>query len=523
MTVKAIRLQNFMAFEDTGWIEFRPITLLFGRNSSGKSAIIRALRLLKQSLYASPTDGPLLFAAQEGLNQGSFRETIHNQKIDQPMVFHFRCRLGKSLHGLAIGGLASTSYDSISKEEFQENEWDWADLSLGFIWEQKNGQPLLSTLSLLCPWMSVTGKDREAAGDRGGVVLAASKQDLGGEWTFASDFADSLSKQDEEGRCSSASLELLAGFLPQLHRGQVTSQEPEFPEFLLIQKLIAECRQSITLFLKSIEYLGPIRPEPQRVYTFDSSRRQRLQRRGLSAWSDFLQDEVEQEKVKQVKSWLRHLDLAQDMELEKTELKHTPATISALRIYEAKANPAINLKDIGYGASQVLPVIVQSVLARVGSLVMIEQPELHLHPSAQAQMADLFIDAIARHASVAHNQDEAEEEIARTPHFLLETHSEYLLLRLRRRIAETSNRKNRNSTDSNLGLDQDDLAVYFVHRVDGISSVEEIKISNYGEFLNVPEGFGDFFSDDLIETAKLAQERLRAGLMWRKPIHDHSN
>ena len=55
MTVDAFRLKNFMAFRDTGWIELRAITLLFGRNSSGKSAIIRALRLLKQSLYNGQT------------------------------------------------------------------------------------------------------------------------------------------------------------------------------------------------------------------------------------------------------------------------------------------------------------------------------------------------------------------------------------------------------------------------------------------------------------------------------------
>lgn len=65
MTVTAIRLQNFMAFgevedEDEGWIELKPISLLYGRNSSGKSAIIRALLLLKQSLYDAPADS--LFA-----------------------------------------------------------------------------------------------------------------------------------------------------------------------------------------------------------------------------------------------------------------------------------------------------------------------------------------------------------------------------------------------------------------------------------------------------------------------------
>lgn len=54
MTVTAFRIQNFMGFEDSGWVELRPITLLFGRNSSGKSALIRALLLLRQSLGTEP-------------------------------------------------------------------------------------------------------------------------------------------------------------------------------------------------------------------------------------------------------------------------------------------------------------------------------------------------------------------------------------------------------------------------------------------------------------------------------------
>ena len=74
MTVRAIRLENFMAFADTDWIELLPISLLFGRNSSGKSAFIRALRLLKQSRTsppdALPTQFPLNFFREHGLDQG---------------------------------------------------------------------------------------------------------------------------------------------------------------------------------------------------------------------------------------------------------------------------------------------------------------------------------------------------------------------------------------------------------------------------------------------------------------------
>lgn len=92
MTVKAIRLENFMAFADTGWIELRPITLLFGRNSSGKSTIIRALRLLRQSLN-TPSGRPLRFVDNNGVDVGSYQQIVHSYNpatgdLPPEMSFH---------------------------------------------------------------------------------------------------------------------------------------------------------------------------------------------------------------------------------------------------------------------------------------------------------------------------------------------------------------------------------------------------------------------------------------------------
>jgi AAA15 family ATPase/GTPase len=84
MSVKAIRLENFMAFADTGWIELRPITLLFGRNSSGKSAIIRALRLLRQNILNPTKDRyTLRFNDEYGVTLGDYEETIHLKDTEQ--------------------------------------------------------------------------------------------------------------------------------------------------------------------------------------------------------------------------------------------------------------------------------------------------------------------------------------------------------------------------------------------------------------------------------------------------------
>ena len=65
-----------------------------------------------------------------------------------------------------------------------------------------------------------------------------------------------------------------------------------------------DLRESVSHFLKSMEYLGPIRPEPQRVYTLEALLRQRLRQRGLSAWLDFLLDQADDEQLKEIDQWL---------------------------------------------------------------------------------------------------------------------------------------------------------------------------------------------------------------------------
>jgi AAA15 family ATPase/GTPase len=94
MTVTAVRFENFMGFaedpDENNWIELRPIGLLFGRNSSGKSALFRALRLLKQSLNFGTEKEPLVFVVEEGLDLGGFNIAVHNQEVERTITFHFR-------------------------------------------------------------------------------------------------------------------------------------------------------------------------------------------------------------------------------------------------------------------------------------------------------------------------------------------------------------------------------------------------------------------------------------------------
>jgi predicted ATPase len=131
------------------------------------------------------------------------------------------------------------------------------------------------------------------------------------------------------------------------------------------------------------------------------------------------------------------------------------------------------MQDVGTGISQILPIIV-GVHYLNSCLVCIEQPELHIHPALQAEMGDLFINQIPKTDS-------------RNPFsFVVETHSEHLMLRILRRIRET--KENENNTEH--PVFPDDIAVHYVVKDDNVTDVIHIPITEEGEFLIPwPHGF----------------------------------
>jgi predicted ATPase len=146
----------------------------------------------------------------------------------------------------------------------------------------------------------------------------------------------------------------------------------------------------------------------------------------------------------------------------------------------------VSLTDVGFGVSQVLPVIAECFYAPPGSTIIIEQPEVHLHPSVQSSLADLFIDAIGA------SQDGKQRNIQ----LIVESHSEHFLRRLQLRIAQEKIAAGR-------------TALYFCEsESDGSRSVP-LDVDPYGNILNWPR---DFFGDpmtDLVEMNEATTRRKR--------------
>ncbi len=172
--------------------------------------------------------------------------------------------------------------------------------------------------------------------------------------------------------------------------------------------------------------------------------------------------------------WAQRLEIAD--EVQTTDLARLGIQISVRR---GGVGP-VDITSVGVGVSQLLPVIVMCLTAEPGTVILLEQPELHLHPALQQRLAD-FLLACARSGR----------------QLIVETHSEYLVSRLRRRIAE-------DETDELVR----NVALYFVEQVDDASRFRHVPVNEYGGLEEWPTGFFD-------QAAKDSHALLEAGLSKR--------
>lgn len=151
----------------------------------------------------------------------------------------------------------------------------------------------------------------------------------------------------------------------------------------------------------------------------------------------------------------------------------------AVNLTDERLGVQSNIVDIGFGINQILSVIVQCFYAPKGSVIMIEEPEMHLHPRSQAELADLFVDAV----------DYGQQ-------LIIETHSEHMLLRLQRRMAEGK-------------ISPDDIAIYsfYFDEEEKSNKTERIELDEFGRFKGKIPGFFEEELEDVWEHSRAVMER----------------
>jgi len=142
-------------------------------------------------------------------------------------------------------------------------------------------------------------------------------------------------------------------------------------------------------------------------------------------------------------------------------------------MFKMPGTPSFNLMDVGYGISQVLPILVDAITNERGQLFLMQQPEVHLHPKAQAELAT-FLGYLAKNEN---------------KQFIVETHSDYMIDRA---CLDVRDKKN--------GLTPDDVMILYFQRERGWVKVHPITIDAKGNLVGAPKGYRDFF---LKEQARL--------------------
>lgn len=435
-----LRIENFKAFADSGEVPLAPLTILIGKNNTGKSSVFHALLALKQAAE-DRRPSPALVTSGQHIDLGSYRD-IHHQgaEAEEPIRFTI--------------GLDSQQNRRFATRFFEEDESKVAGrsftLSLAFKFNVERNHIVVST-------------SRISYGDK--VVAEAVRAGRGYRAPMLpSKYLDHV-KTD------------VVNFLPYL------SAFPEAPpeDSSLMNKIVREYLRWqnayqgwMRIFQASLEHVSPLR----KIIPRYSGRGE-----APGSWvgvggAALLRELRSEEFVYGSRTLLQHLDQWVSEEFEfLDELKLQPLDktrgILALVGREPDVSETINVASMGAGISQLLPIIAAVVKTPPLGCLLVEQPEIHLHPAAQADVADLFIDGIRRGAR----------------QYIVETHSEHLLLRIRRRVAEEK-------------LDPNNVSVLFVEKRQGRATMRRIPVTPTGDVEEWPDGF---FEEDYEEALALTK------------------
>ena len=569
MRLTALTIKNFKGIDERGVrIEFAPITLLFGPNNAGKSTVIQALHLARETFCHPEPDLEYTEPSGKGLDLGSFKDYVHRHDLSRTVSIDLEIQtdglplIGDSLELQQWEGWKEiepllASVESVYVEMFIHWNTTLERAELVQCGISVNGKRLtvikLDSRTLtasfnplnISPFLSkeaktfLTGEKLERLWKR----IDSHPDDYGNEFLDYRDavlekipslmqpFAD-LDAVTKE--ISTIDLPINEGRTPivfSLGKAPILNWDSPLPlEYadidpdydpesvsvdacmncltLLSSLLLGPC-SLVRTFLNTVLYIGPLRAIPDRGQHRSQKPTFRRWAEGLAAW-DILATATD-DQLKMINRGLNTPDflttgysivrkkmlpldaygplalalrqsLLEDFDesalpLLREFLAQSPEIRIALR--NDSTGVEVEPHDMGVGISQVIPIVVAATLSKQGAAIAIEQPELHIHPAWQTALGDIFIQAIAKENS---------------PIFLLETHSEHLLLRLLRRIRNTHKGASAESTR----LAHTDIAVHWIGTYEGRTEIYRLGLDEDGSFNTPwPEGFFDERGEEL--------------------------
>ncbi len=462
MELQGLRVKNLRCLTDTGRVPIRPITVLVGRNSSGKSSFLRAFPLLRQSVQTA-TESPILWYDQGLVDFGTFGTAINHRAEDRTITFEFSVKvatrwgtagaawlhvameLGEGIppHGSYVAGYRIECLDYIAVLRFSPEG--------RLIHFDVNGQDIFAVDESICldgyarlfPRMGyadsgkveyTTGTGRTARGRAGG---SAARRQPGWSLPFQDKLFDLL-RPVYYGKTSDETIRELVRRWPLIPAQHVwaylqerrptkkafnNSESAEVKQLAEqvarygfagnLQELIGGVDFEVADFMSRVQYLRPLRATADRSYRIQDLAVTDVDPDGKNL-AMFMYSLSAEERESFVSFTREHLGFESKIELSGLNAE--------ILVKEPNADRHINLVDIGFGYTEVLPLmaILWSTCCRTPdsasqptSLLAIEQPELHLHPAHQVKLAHVIAGAW-----------KASRDAKREVKIMVETHSE---------------------------------------------------------------------------------------------------
>lgn len=423
--IDLLHLRNLKAWRDSGPVRLAPVTMLLGTNSSGKSTLLQSLLLLKQTVAAPDRTVHLNLGGDEShdfFNFGGFEQVL--------------------THGAAAPRQFEIALEFRRPDDERVRQGRFA-CSYG---QSAGGAVVVQELAL----STVARRFRAVRRERGAYAL----------WV------------DDEAR----------------PRGKGAQLAPERSIALPAEALallgadgahLQDLSLALRRELEGIVYLGPLRRRPERDYVWNKSRPGEVGSDGHKVIdallaNSLLKGEDQGAMLARVSHWLHRMGIAERIEVRQV------GRSSRYELIVRKDGVDANLRDVGIGVSQVLPVLTVAYFVPPGSTVLLEEPEIHLHPLAQSALAEMFVEVSQQ----------------RGVQFLVETHSEHLFRRMQTLLARRQT-----------SLEQ--CRMLFVERQGADAVLVPLDVDEFGAVRNWPPCFFGDSVGEAREQARARAERMR--------------
>lgn len=451
--LRELVLGHYKPFRDVQHARCAPITLIVGRNSSGKSSVLGAIDLLRRS-YAS--------------HYGLWLDTV-----DQPKRL---CHRHDTTRGMVLGSTLSNESGTFSVAfSYRVEEETLQARRLTFHGQLAGGEPIEfeSTVQASAgePWFEAEIPLEVAAGLHRREVTRKLKHLKKASESIAKQLGKQPSPRPSDLILSPTPARLT--FHPRDEQGSnctIVWPDDSLPDNLGVTHSDIALRKALRIF--SFEEMNeafnsfawfrhvatpPLRPHPEE-----------------------LEDETPSpEELSRINDALVRLGIWYQLELHTfPNEKKGHIAERALRIRDIQLRTTMRLVDVGMGISQILGILFAAFRSPQPKMLTVQQPELHLHPHAQGHFADLMIKVI-------------EEEIAGPSQWIVETHSEAMISRIQRRVRDGR-------------LSPDEVSVLYVEATPSGSEIRELRLNEAGDFLD--EWPGGFFEESYRDAVGLAIE-----------------